>query len=223
MGFNVAIDGPAGAGKSTIAKEAAKRLSFIYVDTGAMYRALALNALETGINLDDKAEVVKNVRGADVRIAYENGEQQVLLNGRNVSPLIREPRVSSAASKISAIQEVRDHLTDLQRGLAASADVLMDGRDIGTLILPNADVKVFLTASAEVRADRRFKELQEKGNDASYEKVLADIITRDKNDMERKVAPLKQADDAILLDTSDMTIEEAVNAILDLVREKRRA
>ena len=223
MGFNVAIDGPAGAGKSTIAKEAAKRLSFIYVDTGAMYRALALNALETGINLDDKAEVVKNVRGADVRIAYENGEQQVLLNGRNVSPLIREPRVSSAASKISAIQEVRDHLTDLQRGLAASADVLMDGRDIGTLILPNADVKVFLTASAEVRADRRFKELQEKGSDASYEKVLADIIARDKNDMERKVAPLKQADDAILLDTSDMTIEEAVNAILDLVREKRRA
>ena len=223
MGFNVAIDGPAGAGKSTIAKEAAKRLSFIYVDTGAMYRALALNALETGINLDDKAEVVKNVREADVRIAYENGEQQVLLNGRNVSPLIREPRVSSAASKISAIQEVRDHLTDLQRGLAASADVLMDGRDIGTLILPNADVKVFLTASAEVRADRRFKELQEKGSDASYEKVLADIIARDKNDMERKVAPLKQAEDAILLDTSDMTIEEAVNAILDLVREKRRA
>ena len=221
MGFNVAIDGPAGAGKSTIAKEAAKRLSFIYVDTGAMYRALALNALETGINLDDKAEVVKNVRGADVRIAYENGEQQVLLNGRNVSPLIREPRVSSAASKISAIQEVRDHLTDLQRGLAASADVLMDGRDIGTLILPNADVKVFLTASAEVRADRRFKELQEKGNDASYEKVLADIIARDKNDMERKVAPLKQAEDAILLDTSDMTIEEAVNAIISLVRQKR--
>ena len=221
MGFNVAIDGPAGAGKSTIAKEAAKRLSFIYVDTGAMYRALALNALETGINLDDKAEVVKNVRGADVRIVYENGEQQVLLNGRNVSPLIREPRVSSAASKISAIQEVRDHLTDLQRGLAASADVLMDGRDIGTLILPNADVKVFLTASAEVRADRRFKELQEKGNDASYEKVLADIIARDKNDMERKVAPLKQAEDAILLDTSDMTIEEAVNAIISLVRQKR--
>ena len=220
MGFNVAIDGPAGAGKSTIAKEAAKRLSFIYVDTGAMYRALALNALETGINLDDKAEVVKNVRGADVRIAYENGEQQVLLNGRNVSPLIREPRVSSAASKISAIQEVRDHLTDLQRGLAASADVLMDGRDIGTLILPNADVKVFLTASAEVRADRRFKELQEKGDQTPLETIREQIEQRDYADTNREIAPLRKADDAVELDTSHLNLEESIEALYNIVKER---
>ena len=223
MGFTIAIDGPAGAGKSTIAKEAAKRLNFIYVDTGAMYRALALKALREGVDLADEAAVIACCTAADVNIAWSDSGQIVLLDGEDVSSLIRQEQVSRAASSVAGKQEVRDHLTGLQRRMAESNDVLMDGRDIGTVILPHADVKIYLTASDEVRAQRRYREDREKGFDVSFEQVLADIRKRDHDDMTRPVAPLRQAENAVLLDTSDMTIEEAVEAVLRLVREKRNA
>ncbi len=220
MSFNIAIDGPAGAGKSTIAKRAAKELSFIYVDTGAMYRAIALGLLRYETNVADKDELAAALERIEVSIGYENGEQCVYLNGENVSGLIRTEEVSSMASVSSANQIVRDKLTDLQRGLAARENVLMDGRDIGTLILPNAQLKIYLTASVETRAMRRYLEMKEKGVDCELKEIEADIAERDYRDMNRETAPLKQADDAVLVDSSDMTIDQVVERIVTLARER---
>ena len=220
MSFNIAIDGPAGAGKSTIAKRAAKELSFIYVDTGAMYRAIALGLLRQGTNVADMSDLASALDKIEVSIGYENGEQCVYLNGENVSGLIRTEEVSSMASVSSAYQIVRDKLTDLQRGLAARENVLMDGRDIGTLILPNAQLKIYLTASVETRAMRRYLEMKAKGVDCELKEIEADIAERDYRDMNRETAPLKQADDAVLVDSSDMTIDQVVERIVSLARER---
>lgn len=213
--FNIAIDGPAGAGKSTIARLAAKRLGFVYVDTGAMYRAIALYFLRKGIRPEDVQTIASLVQGAEITIRYVDGTQQVMLNGEDVSGQIRTEEVGNMASSISAIPAVRAHLLELQRNLAASANVIMDGRDIGTCILPDADVKIFLTASTSVRALRRYRELQEKGMMCNLEEIEQDIIERDARDMNRETAPLKQAEDAMLLDSSDMTLEQVVQAILE--------
>ena len=218
MGYNIAIDGPAGAGKSTIAKLVAKEKGYIYVDTGAMYRALAVCFLEKGIEPDDTEKVIEACRGADVTIGYENGAQQVYLNGENVTGKLRQEAVGNMASKTSAIPEVREKLLALQRNLAEEKDVVMDGRDIGTNILPHADVKIYLTASVETRAQRRFKELKEKGVSCELQEIQKDIASRGEQDMNRKIAPLKKAEDAVLVDSSDMTIEEVVSAILDCCR-----
>lgn len=213
--FNIAIDGPAGAGKSTIARLAAKRLGFVYVDTGAMYRAIALYFLRKGIRPEDVQTIASLVQGAEITIRYVDGTQQVILNGEDVSGQIRTEEVGNMASATSAIPAVRAHLLELQRNLAASANVIMDGRDIGTCILPDADVKIFLTASTSVRAMRRCRELQEKGMMCNLEEIEQDIIERDARDMNRETAPLKQAEDAMLLDSSDMTLEQVVQAILE--------
>lgn len=213
--FNIAIDGPAGAGKSTIAKTVARKLGFIYVDTGAMYRAIALYVLRQNIDKADEASVSEAVKNAQITIQYQDGAQQVLLNGENVSGLIRTEIVGNTASAVSVYPAVRAHLLSLQQGLAASADVLMDGRDIGTCILPNADLKIFLTASSRVRALRRYKELEEKGVMCNLEEIEQDIIERDHRDMNREIAPLRQAEDAVLVDSSEMTIAEVVQAIID--------
>ncbi len=219
MGFNVAIDGPAGAGKSTIAKLVAKEMNFIYVDTGAMYRAIALFLLRKGIKPEERERFATECQDADVTIRYEDGMQQVLLNGENVSGLIRTEEVGNMASASSVDGKVREKLLDLQRNLARDNDVVMDGRDIGTNILPNAEVKVYLTASVEERASRRFKELQEKGVACDLEQIKADIKERDERDMNREIAPLKQAEDAVFVDSSDMSIEEVKEAICELIRK----
>lgn len=213
MGYNVAIDGPAGAGKSTIAKLVAKEKGYIYVDTGAMYRALAIHFLKKGIRAEETEKVVDACRDANVSIAYENGIQQVYLNEENVTSGLRTEEVGNMASKTSSIAEVREKLLELQRGLAREKDVIMDGRDIGTCILPGADVKIYLTASVETRAKRRFDELREKGVSCDYEEIAQDIRERDERDMNRETAPLCKADDAILVDSSDMTIQEVVDTI----------
>ena len=220
MSFNVAIDGPAGAGKSTIAKRLAKELGFIYVDTGAMYRAIGLYMMRNGIDGGDEEKVSAEVEKVNVSLAYEDGAQKVLLNGEDVSGLIRTEQVSAMASQTSAYFAVRAHLLDLQREMAANNDVLMDGRDIGTTILPNANVKIYLTASVEERARRRYEEYLLKGEDADLEKIKEDIRTRDHNDMTRAVSPLKKAEDAIEVDTSHMTIDEVVEHIKKLCRER---
>jgi len=216
MGYNVAIDGPAGAGKSTIAKLVAKEKGFIYVDTGAMYRALAIHFLKKGLKPEDTELIKVACEDAEVSLQYENGVQQVYLNGENVTHLLRTEEVGNMASVSSAIGEVRAKLLSLQRNLAAEKDVVMDGRDIGTNILPNADVKVYLTASVETRAKRRYLELQEKGVECNLEEIAHDIEERDYRDMHRDIAPLKQADDAVFVDSSDMTIPEVVKTIIDL-------
>lgn len=221
MGFNVAIDGPAGAGKSTIAKLVAKEMNFIYVDTGAMYRAIALYLLRKGVKPDERDRFADECRGADVTIRYEDGIQQVILNGENVSGMIRTEEVGNMASASSVDSAVRAKLLDLQRNLAKENDVVMDGRDIGTNILPNADVKFYLTASAEERANRRFKELTEKGQECDLEKIKADIIERDERDMNREIAPLKQAEDAILIDSSDMGIDDVLKVMVETINKKR--
>lgn len=213
--YSIAIDGPAGAGKSTIAKTIAKKLEFIYVDTGAMYRAMALYFIRNGIDPSDENAINSACADVHVGIAYENGAQQVLLNGENVTGLIRTEEVGNMASKTSAYPTVRATLLDLQRDLAKKADILMDGRDIGTNVLPDADLKIYLTASSEIRARRRYNELIEKGEKADLAQIEKDIIIRDKQDMERKIAPLKKAEDAVLVDSSDMTIEEVVECILE--------
>ena len=218
MGYQVAIDGPAGAGKSTIAKLVAKEKGFIYVDTGAMYRALAVYFLDQGIQAEDTDKIIQAVGQAEVKIRYEEGIQQVYLNGVNVTGRLREEAVGNMASKSSAIPEVRAKLLDLQRGLAQEEDVVMDGRDIGTCVLPEADVKVFLTASVETRARRRYDELQEKGVPCDLEEIKANIRERDERDMTRETAPLRQADDAVLIDSSDMTIPEVTAAIAELCK-----
>ena len=215
MGINIAIDGPAGAGKSTIAKLVAKEKGFIYVDTGAMYRAIALYLIRNNVALDDSDSMVKFASQAEVSIKYVDGQQQVILNGENVNGLIRTEEVSKMASVSSAVPEIRTMLLELQRKLARENDVVMDGRDIGTNILPNAQYKIFLTASAEERANRRYKELVERGEKCDYEKIKADIIERDERDSNRATAPLKQAEDAILVDSSNMTIDEVAKTIID--------
>ncbi len=218
MGYNVAIDGPAGAGKSTVAKRVAKELGFIYVDTGAMYRAMAVYFLKQGLKPEEADKIADAAKGANVSIAYEDGVQQVYLNGENVTALLRTEEVGNMASVSSAIKEVRAQIFDLQRELAKTKDVVMDGRDIGTNILPNADVKVYLTASVETRAKRRYLELQEKGVDCNLDEIAHDIEERDTRDMNREIAPLKQAEDAVLVDSSDMNIEEVVEAIKNLCK-----
>lgn len=218
--YNIAIDGPAGAGKSTIAKKAAAKLGFIYVDTGAMYRAMALYFIRHGIAREDEAAIGDALRDIDISIRYEDGAQQVILNGENVSGLIRTEEVGNMASASSAYGAVREKLLELQRSLARSSNVIMDGRDIGTCVLPQADTKIYLTASSRVRAMRRYKELQEKGQMCNLEEIEQDIIERDYRDMHREIAPLKQAEDAVLVDTSDMDIDEVVDAIISVAVER---
>lgn len=222
MAFNIAIDGPAGAGKSTIARRVAKELAYIYVDTGAMYRAMALYCVRNGVDKEEEAAVSAACEQIEVSIVYENGEQQVLLNGENVNGQIRTEEVGNTASVISAYGKVRSKLVELQRQLAATQNVIMDGRDIGTCVLPDAQVKIYLTASVETRGKRRFLELQEKGQECSLEEICADIRDRDYRDMHREISPLKQAEDAVLVDSSDMTIEEVVEAILTLVKQAQK-
>ena len=214
--MNVAIDGPAGAGKSTIAKLCAKKMNLVYVDTGAMYRAVALYLLESGIDVNDRAAVADKCAGANVDIKYEDGIQNVYLNGTNVTGRLREEAVGNTASVTSAVPEVRAQIFSLQRGLAERGGVIMDGRDIGTVVMPDADVKIYLTASSEVRARRRVLELEAKGEKPDFEEVKKDIEERDHRDMTREISPLKQADDAVLVDTSDMTIDQVAEKICAL-------
>lgn len=218
MGYNVAIDGPAGAGKSTVAKRVAKELGFIYVDTGAMYRALAVFFLKQGLKPEETEKIAETCKDTQVSIGYEDGVQQVYLNGENVTSLLRTEEVGNMASVSSAVKEVRAQLLELQRELARTKDVVMDGRDIGTNILPNADVKVYLTASVETRAKRRYLELQEKGVECNLEDIAHDIEERDTRDMNREIAPLKQAENAVLVDSSNMSIDEVVEAIKSLCK-----
>ena len=218
MSYQIAIDGPAGAGKSTIAKKVAKTKKFIYVDTGAMYRAMAYFMLINKVNQADVSAVEAKCAQADITISYENGEQVVLLNGENVNAHLRTEEVGNMASITSKNPKVRERLTVLQKELAEKNDVVMDGRDIGTCVLPNADVKVYLTASAGVRAKRRYDELTAKGEKCDIAEIEEDIVKRDEQDMNREIAPLKQALDAVLIDSSYMTIEEVVQAILELCK-----
>lgn len=220
MSFNVAIDGPAGAGKSTVAKAVAAERNYIYVDTGAMYRAMALYFLRKGTDKSDEAAVSQACKNVEITISYEDGAQQVILNGENVSGLIRTEEVGNMASATSGYLPVREKLVELQKNLAKTADVVMDGRDIGTCVLPDADVKVYLTASSLVRARRRHKELVEKGTDCDLDEIERDIIDRDYRDMHREHSPLKQAEDAVYLDSSDMTLKEVVDAIVDMIDKK---
>ncbi|MDE6639458.1 MAG: (d)CMP kinase [Acetatifactor sp.] len=221
MAYNIAIDGPAGAGKSTIAKAVAKKMNLIYVDTGMMYRALALFVLQQKIDLQDSEKIVETCKNVDVTIRYENGMQMVLLNGENVSARLRTEEVGTAASVISPIPEIRRKLVQLQRKLAAESDCIMDGRDIGTCVLPDAQKKIYLTASSEVRAKRRYDELTLKGETCDLKKIREDIEERDYRDMHRETSPLKQAEDAIPVDTSDMTIEEVIGKIISLCSDKQ--
>ncbi|MDE6891104.1 MAG: (d)CMP kinase [Lachnospiraceae bacterium] len=219
MSYQIAIDGPAGAGKSTIARRLAKEKGFIYVDTGAMYRAMAYYFLKRKVNVEDTESIEKRCMEADITICYENGEQVVYLNGENVNGVIRTEEVGNMTSSwVSKNPKVRERLTALQKEMAETNNVVMDGRDIGTCVLPHADVKVYLTASAAVRAKRRFDELTAKGTACDIARIEEDIIARDEQDMNREIAPLRQAEDAVLLDSSYMTIDEVVAAISDLCR-----
>ena len=222
MGYNIAIDGPAGAGKSTIAKLTAKQLGFIYVDTGAKYRAMGVCLMRRGVDPADAAAISAECREADITIRYENGEQVVYLNGENVNGVIRTEEAGTMASLTSKNPDVRKKLVELQQRLAADADVVMDGRDIGTCVLPDARVKVYLTAGSAVRAERRYKELTAKGETCDIETIEADIIERDRQDMTREISPLVQAEDAVLIDSSDMTIEEVAEKIMALVKSCRK-
>ena len=218
--INVAIDGPAGAGKSTISRAAAKELGYIYIDTGALYRTVGLNAMRKGADINDPESVVATITDdLKVELRFIDGEQRMFLCGEDVSDKIRTPEASSAASKVSAVPEVRKYLFDLQKDLAKNNNCIMDGRDIGTVVLPDAKVKIFLTASPEARAQRRYKELIEKGMDVKYDDVLADMIKRDYDDSHRAIAPLKQADDAVLADTSECTLEESIELIIKIIKD----
>ena len=217
--ISVAIDGPAGAGKSTVSKAAAKELEFLYIDTGAMYRAAALFALNNGIDVVNNAEeLVKLLGGMDIAIDYDKRGQRVFLNGIDVSDEIRTNEISKGASNVAKIPKVRERLVKLQQDMAKKGNVIMDGRDICSTVLPNASVKIFLTASVDSRAKRRYKELMEKGMDTTFETVKLDIAARDKNDSEREVSPLKRAEDAVLVDTSDMSFDEVVEKIKDMIK-----
>ena len=214
--YNIAIDGPAGAGKSTIAKQIAKRKGYIYVDTGAMYRAMALFLIESHVSPEEPEKISEKCLEADISSVYEKGEQVVLLNGRNVNGLIRTEQVSNMASASSVNGDVRKKLVELQQRLAEKADVVMDGRDIGTCVLPNADLKIYLTASSEVRAKRRYDEMIARGEECDIDVIKKDIEERDYRDMHRDISPLKQAEDAVLVDSSDMTIEEVIEKIMEM-------
>lgn len=220
MSVAIALDGPAGAGKSSIAKRAAKALDFIYVDTGALYRTIGLAATRKGVEPKPSAEVEKLLSEITVDLTFnDKGEQIVLLDGEDVSGLIRTPEASMMASKISAVPSVRAYLLDLQRNMAKSHNVIMDGRDIGTVVLPDAKVKIFLTASPEARAQRRYKELCEKGMDVKYEDILNDVITRDYNDYHRETAPLKPAEGCVMVDTTELDFEQSVEKIISVIKE----
>lgn len=216
----IAIDGPAGAGKSTIAKLAAKKLNFIYVDTGALYRAIAYNAVKLGVAISDENQVECLLNHTQVQLKFVEGEQRVLVNGQDVTDFIRTPEVSMASSGISALPAVRRFLLSLQRDIAKNNNVIMDGRDIGTVVLPDAKIKIFLTASAACRAKRRYEELAEKGNDVNYDDILRDIETRDYNDSHREIAPLKPAEDSVLVDTSGETLEKSLSRLLAVIEER---
>ena len=216
--INVAIDGPAGAGKSTVAKAAAKELGFIYVDTGALYRTVALSAQRKGAG-DDREKIIPMLKDITVELKYVDGVQAVYLDGEDVSSLIRTPEISMLASTTSAIPEVRAFLLELQRDIARKNNVIMDGRDIATVVLPDADVKIFLFASPECRAKRRYDELIEKGESVMYEDVLADVNQRDYQDSHREIAPLKPSEDSVMLDTSELTLEESIQSVIDIVKE----
>lgn len=220
--FNIAIDGPAGAGKSTVARRVAKELSFVYVDTGAMYRAIGLFMIQKNVDVSDEPQVKDALKEVHISIAYDHGEQQVLLNGKNVSTMIREEKVGNMASRVSAISSVREKLLDLQKNLASEHDVVMDGRDIGTHILPMAQLKIYLTASVDTRAKRRFDELTAKGTNCDLCEIKADIEKRDEQDMNRAIAPLRQAEDAVYLDSSDMTIDQVTSKIVALAKERSK-
>ena len=222
MSMNIAIDGPAGAGKSTIAKRLAKKLGFIYVDTGAMYRAMAYYFLQKQVDPSDEATIAAMCPDVDVTITYEENEQQVLLNGKNVNGFIRTEEVGNMASSVSTYPVVRAKLVELQRQLAAKSDVIMDGRDIGTCVLPDAQVKIYLTASSATRAKRRYDELTAKGETCNLEQIEKDIIDRDYRDMHRETSPLKQAEDAVLVDSSEMNIDEVVDAIYQIYEKTKQ-
>lgn len=222
MNYSIAIDGPAGAGKSTIAKSIAKKLGIIYVDTGAMYRAIGLYLLRNNISIEEDDKIIEACNNVDITIEYENGEQQVLLNNENITNLIRTEEVGNMASAAAAKKAVRGKLLDLQRDLAAKTSVIMDGRDIGTYVLPNADVKIYLTASSSERAKRRWMELTQKGVTCDINEIEKDIIDRDHRDMNREIAPLKQAEDAVLVDSSHLSIEEVIHTIIDIYNEKSK-
>lgn len=215
---NIAIDGPSGAGKSTLARLISERLGYLYIDTGAMYRAAALKMINLGIDIkNDTASVVRAISDTDIRLSHIGGSQHIFLDGKDVTDFIRTGEVSMGASAVAAIKQVRLKLVELQRKIAENNNCIMDGRDIGTFVLPNADIKIFLTASAEKRAQRRYAELLEKGADVSYDEVLADMIKRDKNDSERSFAPLKEAPDSIRVDTSDVDLDGSVKLIEDII------
>ena len=220
MSIAVAIDGPVGAGKSSIAKECAKRLGFIYVDTGALYRCIGLFCDRNGVNIDDASRVEAALMHITLDVKIKNGTQHVYLNSYDVSEEIRLPEISMAASKVSAIPAVREYLLQFQRDMAASQNVIMDGRDIGTVVLPDAEVKIYLTADAEVRAKRRYDELIAKGNNVTFDSVLADLNQRDRNDMTREIAPLKKADDAVLADTTKLDFDSSCELIIGIIKEK---
>ena len=217
--INVAIDGPAGAGKSTIAKAAAKELGFIYVDTGALYRAVAYNAVKNGV-IDDEQGIISMLDDTKVELKYVEGVQSVYLNGEDVSGFIRTPEISMGASKVSAIPQVREFLLNLQREIAKTNNVIMDGRDIATVVLPDAEVKIFLFASPECRAERRYKELVEKGENVSFDDVLKDVNQRDYQDSHREIAPLKPSEESIMADTSELTLQESIYLIVNTIKEK---
>lgn len=219
--MNIALDGPAGAGKSSIAKLVAKKLSFVYLDTGAMYRTIALYVLKNQIAPSDEAAVVAKLDDIEITLSHKNGEQQIFLNGENVSKEIRKEEVGKTASVVAKYGKVREKLVSLQQKIASENDVIMDGRDIGTVVLPNAEVKIYLTAGSRVRAERRYKELQEKGETCDLDQIEKDIILRDEQDMNREISPLRQADDAVLVDSSDMSIEEVVNCLIDIVEKAK--
>ena len=217
--ISVAIDGPAGAGKSTIAKKVSESLGFIYVDTGALYRAVALACINEGVSIGEPEAVKALLPKIDIRIIFFNGEQHILLNDKDVSEAIRSENVSMAASRVSALPEVRAFLLELQRSFSKTDNVIMDGRDIGTVVLPNAQVKIFLTASPEIRARRRVLQLQEKGMEADFDKILCDIVQRDYNDTHRETAPLKAAENAVTVDTTELTLDEVVDKITAIIKE----
>lgn len=221
MGINIAIDGPGGAGKSTVARAVAKQLGFIYVDTGAIYRAIGLKFVRSGKSFTNE-NIVSVLPGTKLSLTHIDGEQHIIIDGEDVSSLIRTQEISSAASKVSAVPEVRAFLLDLQRDIARKNNVIMDGRDVGTVILPNAEVKIFLTANVEVRARRRHRELMAKGLETpdTFERVLKEVAERDKADSERATAPLKPAEDAVLVDTSDMDFEQSVQTVINIIRRK---
>lgn len=219
--FSVAIDGPAGAGKSTIAKMVASEMNLIYVDTGSMYRAMALACLRNGIKSDEHEKVAEQIKDLDISLEYVDGVQQVILNGENVNQYIRTEEVGNMTSAIATYSEVREKLLDTQRNIAKEKDVIMDGRDIGTCVLKDAPVKIYLTAAARTRAERRYLELKEKGIDCNINNIEKDIIDRDYRDMNREIAPLMQAEDAILVDSSNMNIEQVVTVISDIIKNSR--